>query len=65
MKHSAKQYVRDDVHNNSAEWYSCPNPYRSCSDICRPVLIAPGQPHLSGGEELEEFAALMQQNTAK
>src|SRR6476620_8499095 len=49
MKHSAKQYVRDDVHTNSAEGYSCRKPIPFMLELCRPVLITPGRPHLSGG----------------
>ena len=58
-----QQYVRDDVHTNSAEGYSCRKPVPFMLELCRPVLIAPGRPHLSAasdlnGEELEELAAL-------
>jgi len=49
MKHSAKQYVRDDVHTNSAEGYSCRKPVPFMLEHLQTVLIAPGRPHLSGG----------------
>ena len=64
MKHSAKQYVRDDVHTNSAEGYSCRKPVpfmlehlQTCLDCDRGDLTYWAASDLNG-EELEELAAL-------
>src|SRR6476659_9002445 len=58
MKRSAKQYVRDHVHTNSAEGYSCRKPVPFMLDHLQPCLDCARAASDLNGEELEELAAL-------
>lgn len=70
MKHSAKQYVRDDVHTNSAEGYSCRKPVpfmlerlQTCLDCARATSPI-GRPPILMAKSSRNSRPL-QQNTAK
>ena len=70
MKHSAKQYVRDDVHTNSAEGYSCRKPvpfmleHLQTSLDCARATSAIGRPPILMAKSSRNSRPL-QQNTAK